>query len=209
MNKKFEADAGAIDAQTVKRRYAHRSADVRADVIVPFLQSFVGCVAVTAALILLQANPRIAAGVGILVFCVAWVILLIDHRRGLWMLEEFTGLDLDYDGVVGEPEPEVVRVEIVRDEQGARGMSFLDLPIKPSELRQIAELVINQGVAFSRDGLSGVLSQPRYNRLAQTMEDRGLLVKMSNNRRVLTKDGRATMKAVLNPPARTDASRVA
>jgi len=86
-----------------EQRSPSRSAEVRADVVVPLLQSAVtGLAGVVAGLAFWGVRGGLALGLA--VFCVTWLSLLMDHRRLLWRIERVSHLDLDRDGVRGEPE---------------------------------------------------------------------------------------------------------
>lgn len=139
----------------------------------------------------------IAASAGLLALLAVWIFLLADHRRALWVVEKVTGFDFDGDGYTGEPTK--VQVEFTRKGAGEKGMDFVDLPVSFDELHQIAQLTLVHGVTFSRNGLSPVLSQPRYNELAKIMEQRGLLIMLPNNRRVLTEKGAIALEKILYP----------
>ena len=56
-------------------------------------------------------------GLALAIGTVAWVLLLVDTRRLLRVVEKLTGLDLDGDGVAGDPEKRVLEVH-VNDGQG-------------------------------------------------------------------------------------------
>jgi hypothetical protein len=202
--KDFKTDASLFDGQKITRKYAQRAADVRSDVVTPFAQSAIGAIVALAIFYLLEASPRVCGIIALSVFALTWMFLLIGHHRALFLIEEVTGIDFDQDGHIGDPDARV-RVEVAQRSGDGQGMDFIDLPITPDELTSIAELILVHSVSFSRDGMSGVLS----NELAAVMEQRGLIVKMSNNRRVLTDVGYQTLYRHLygdNPPTETEAT---
>lgn len=196
MKKNYKGDA-SLSNQTIERKYANRTADLGADVVVPLAQAGI-CAAIIAALVFLvgrRVDATLYFGLGALL--AVWLILLLDHRRALWIVERVAGVDLNQDGWTGEPE--TVRVEVVQRRGDNKGVSYIDLPVSASELRAIAQLILVRGVSFSRNSFAGILSQPRYNELAQVMEEKNLIVQLPGNRRVLTENGAAMLEQILYP----------
>lgn len=96
-----------------------RAASFQSDVLVPMCQAGVtggllGAVVTAAALILapgLDAHPvALWAGATLAIVTVAWLALLVDHRRLLWAVERLINADLDQDGATGEPAERLVIV---------------------------------------------------------------------------------------------------
>jgi len=94
-----------------------RAAEVGSDVAVPLLQSAItgGLLAIPATLLAkalvpeapgLQLYAILASGF----MCIAWMVLLGEHRKLLWLIEGVTGHDLDGDKSVGQPQERVIIV---------------------------------------------------------------------------------------------------
>ena len=200
--------AASVDLSTGgswERRQPARRAEFGGDVLVPLTQGLITGVAAGAVGGLLSGSWTGAVVAGVCVFGVTWVTLLLDHRRALWTVERVTGRDLDHDGVVGEPEqrghncdhsPPTVRVELAEDHDGGHRLRWFELPIDDHKLSKVAHAVLQEGAAFSRRGLAGVLSQHEYERLSSAMLDGGLLVDVGGNKRVLSGSGRALLRRV-------------
>jgi hypothetical protein len=124
----WETERETVQRETRTQR--QRRADWSTDVVVPFGQSVLiaGAVVVGALVLVLAVTiwqgwrfwiPFAAAGaVGGVAFAVAAVLLVLDHRWLIWAAERLLSVDLDADGVKGEPEPEPepVRVELVSED---------------------------------------------------------------------------------------------
>ena len=190
-----------------------RLAELRSDVAVPVLQAAaiagalglaVGIVAALwvgpgrdlAGLELWAWSGRLAATASAIALLVAIVAFVLQHRKVILSIEEWTGRDLDGDGYIGPPEPAVVRVELNNKQQGQTVIA--NLPISPERLHALAVAVLRNGRPFSRPGLRGVLTQTEYNRLAPLMVRRGLARDLPGKRRELTPAGRAVLRRVLS-----------
>jgi len=94
-----------------------RAAEVGSDVAVPLLQSAItgGLLAIPATLL---AKALVPDADGLKLFailasgftCIAWMVLLGEHRKLLWLIEGVTGQDLDGDKSVGQPDERVIIV---------------------------------------------------------------------------------------------------
>jgi len=163
-----------------------RDASVAADVAVPALQAL-GC-GIAAAMLATGAAiwqvwpwwlPLATLGT---VAPVVWAILLVDHRRALWRIEEIFGADLDGDSQAGPPEPEPpTRLDVsIEDPDGQpRHGLFVDLP---------AGMTADQFIEFARQVADGdslaqgrwtgggnLLSRAQFDSLMQRLERAGLV----------------------------------
>jgi len=190
-----------------------RLAEVRSDVTVPFLQAAgisgsLGLAVGVLALLwvgpgrglaggeLLAWSAKLAATATVIALLVTVVAFTLQHRRViLSIVEEQLGRDLDGDGVIGQPEPPMVRAEV--HDRDKKQTTIADLPTSKSELRRVAIAVLRNGRAFSRPALAGVISQRTYNRLAKAMVRRGLARDLPGKRRELTPAGRAILRHIL------------
>jgi len=91
--------------------------------MVPLLQSIVTAVVLGLAFTMLAWGagwlpfwPTFGIA-GAVVLAAAWIIQLIENRRTLWLIERWSGMDLDHDGKVGQPE---IRPFPVNPRQGQR-----------------------------------------------------------------------------------------
>lgn len=185
-----------------------RLAELRSDVIVPTLQAAVIALALGLAvgvLALLWIGPgrglgggalwawsgRLAATATVIALLVAIVAFVLQHRRVILSIEEWTGRDGDGDGTMGQPEPpKLTRIELVEDPQHRR---YLSLPVEDAKLHQVARLCLWHGKAFSRRELANALSQGEYAKLADAMLAGGLLRETPTGRE-LTASGRAVLR---------------
>ena len=105
------------------------------------------------------------------------------------------GHDLGHDlGAEDVGDPQVVRVELLGPSKSQ--IRYVDLPLSSPKLRNLA-IAIHNGKPFSRPGLTGILSQSEYNRVAKEMVRRGLARDLPGKRRELTAAGRAVLKKLL------------
>jgi hypothetical protein len=108
-------------------------------------------------------------GLALGITTLAWVILLLDHRRLLWAVERLTGVDIDQDGSTGKPGAHLVWVNRQKANQRAE------------EARREAEWLIFLGF-ISRLGVKGTalatwekeLGRDRYNEFRDALVDYGL-----------------------------------
>ena len=179
-----------------ERKAPARVGDLRSDLFLPLGQAIVTALVGTIVGGIL-GGWRLGIVVGGVMLATTWLLLLWDHRRAMWVVEYVTGHDLDRDGTVGEPDPQRVRVELVENHRAGRRIRFLDLPITEAGLRDVAQAVVQDGAAFSRRGLSDVLSQNQYEQLARAMLAAGMLVDVGGNKRILSGSGRALLRRML------------
>lgn len=188
----------AIEAgSSYERREPIRIGDLRSDFILPLAQA-VGCsiaAGILAAILWGSAGAALrSAGV---VFSLAWFLLLIDNRSGLWIVERITGRDLDRDGSIGRP-ARPVRVEVV-DREG-RSMRWPAMPLGEEKLRDLARAIVVTRSPYSRRALCRdrqVLTQNEYENLSRALLEAGLLRDLPGNNRELTPAGRAMMRQLL------------
>jgi hypothetical protein len=148
----------------------------------------------------------IGAGGGAATMGLTWLLLLRDHRAALWKIERIIGRDLTGDGVVGEPEPErqqePIRVEVTEIGRHARlrTMRFATLPesVTDEDMVAVAQTLVIEQCAFSRRGLSDVLTDDAYSDLVAAML-KGKLLKFRNGKNdrsgyALTPSGWALMQ---------------
>ena len=119
-----------------ERRSPARPGELRGDLVLPIGQSLVTG---------LVGTPRTGLIIGVVVFAVAWVLLLLHTRQGLWTVERITGQDSDDDGVVGEPnfvaqiaQSASVRVELAEQHEGGHRLRWVDLPVSNDKLSAVA-----------------------------------------------------------------------
>ncbi len=196
---------------TYEKRHPVRAAKREADVVVPFLQSLisggVGGVGVgTAAGLfgagwdsLLWAGVGAAFGTGL-----AWIILLGEHRKGLWNVERIVGKDASSkaDKQTQSAKREPIRVETLeRSKYGhTRGMEYVSLPanVSESDVARLAHAILTDGCKFSRRELADVLSSDKFSGVQKAMLQGGL-AQFANGRNkssgvVVTGSGRAFLR---------------
>lgn len=101
---------------------------------------------------------------------VAWYTLFILDRKTLMFIERFIGVDLNRDGSVGEPE--WIRGEVT--DKDRRQRIKVEFPFPKDRLRAVAVAILRDGAAFSRRGLSNVISETQFRTLQQEFLKRGL-----------------------------------
>lgn len=177
-----------------------RAPEVSGDVVVPLLQALItGVVAFLVGIGLCLALGwaiRIALGAGVAITALAWMWLLMDHRRLLRRIKRIVNVDLDRNGYVGEP-GERIRLEVSDPEE--RSISFLDLPLGEERLRSMARLAL-AGRLGVRD-MRSVMTDTEWARARDELLRAGL-VRWRNPREPklgleLTGAGRAVMKRIL------------
>ena len=88
-----------------ERRAPARIGNLRGDLVLPLGQASVTAL-VGAILGGILSGWRIGLVAGGVMFAGAWLLLLWDHRRALWVVERINGRDLDHDGAVGKAKPD-------------------------------------------------------------------------------------------------------
>jgi len=180
-----------------ERRQPSRTAELAGDVLVPAMQAIITGLVGAVVGGLVGGSPGAGLTSGAVVFGLAWLVLLLDHRNALWVIERVTGADLDGDQVVGKPEappPTTVRVELRERHNGGQRLRWIDLPVGDDKLAAVAE-AIQDGASFSRRGLSEVLTQGDYDKLSGAMLGAGLLHDVGN-KRILSGSGRAMLRQI-------------
>ena len=73
---------------------------------------------------------QVALGAAIMPFAIySFSAMTLLYRQFRWWIERFTGLDLDHDGVVGEPEREKVRLVVTNKSPMIDGVAQEDLEL--------------------------------------------------------------------------------
>lgn len=121
-------------------------------------------------------------GVGFTAAALAALASWLSYRaRWAFVMERILGVDLNQDGVIGQPEPEPpparaepVRIEIIQE--GGRAGDFIELPARPEQLRMLAD-GLQGGRAFSQSvwtGNSGIFTRSEFEALRAELLRRGL-----------------------------------
>jgi hypothetical protein len=159
-----------------ERREPARPAELAGDVAVPLAQAVItGVIGGLVGGLLSGWAPGLVAGS--LTFGASWLILLVDHRRGLWLVERLIGADIDQDGSVGEP-ARFVRVEVSEKTKGGEKVKYSDIPASDKQLRELALALFVKRQPFSRKALAGKgkpFSDPQFRKLQKVMRDADLL----------------------------------
>lgn len=154
----------------LSREIPLRPATLQGDVAVPVCQSvmtgFVIGVPAAMAAVALGWSWWVAPAVSAVVTCCTWLWLLGDSRGLLRMVETIVGRDSD----VGDPV--LVRIELSDSEN--KTMRFVDLPVSGDVLKSLAAAVLGGSRAFSRRGLSGVVSETDFAKLSGVFVSGGL-----------------------------------
>jgi hypothetical protein len=119
-----------------------------------------------------------AGGLGGVSFAASIVLLVLDHRRLLWAAERALDVDLDHDGVTGEPEQprRALQVELLEDHGSRQRLSFIDLPGSDAQLVELARGVLNgKGTSESEwTGSGNPFSRSEFGALRAALIKRGL-----------------------------------
>lgn len=99
------------------RKTPFRKPEMIPDVWVPLAQSLVtGLLASVVFAVITPAFPGwtwyTGPVIGLVVVALAWIFLLWAGRGMLWVIEEITGMDINGDGDVGQPQKRVVEVAV-------------------------------------------------------------------------------------------------
>jgi hypothetical protein len=191
-----------------ERRKANRQANPASDVIVPVAQAVItalvaGLTGGVLSAILDVWRPLPSAGVCFVGgLALAWLSLLQSHRALLWDVERIVGADSN--GHVGPIEvlPDVTRVEITERRRNQTQVRYVDVPLSDSELRRLAQALLERDLTFSRRSLSesNVVSTEQYAELTDAMLSGGLLRLRGDGKRAgvtLTGAGRAFLRQYL------------
>lgn len=143
---------------------------------------------------------RYASTFGVIAL-VATYLYLQRRWLSLTALEEMFDVDLNGDQVIGQPEPQVIKIQITEQkDNGHVQIHNIDLPASPQQLEAFAHGVLS-GAPLSEKFWTGSgrpFSSPQYRSLMTVMMARGLVeyVNEKDRRqgRQLTRAGRAVMK---------------
>ncbi len=176
---------------------------ITGDYLVPLLQAVTLGVLVGGGLLLTFGEPILARGAGTLA-TVGWYLRGIWSTGPgvLWRSETVFGRDINGDGHVGrppapEPRPSVDVTIRQQTKPNHWALRYASLPVGNDKLVKTADAVLNRGAAFSRRGLSEVLTQNEYEGLAGAMIQAGLLFELPGNKRELSAAGRSLLRRVL------------
>lgn len=186
-----------------------RPASVAADVAVPGLQALIsGLIAgalTLAGALAFDYRLEYAGAVALAVLAIAWALLLADHRRLLWAVENLTRRDLDGDGETGKPaaaEPARLVLEVKHTGTGEkRGLDFHHLGIDAYAFLLWARAALEgQTLAVGAwVGRSRPFSRGQYDALMGELERAGIIrlsdPKNPQSGRELTAPGRAALRA--------------
>lgn len=130
------------------RKTPYRKLDLVADVLVPLCWAGITGLILGvffAVLGLFLGWPGWAGPVaGLVITTAVWIVSMLSDR-GLWMIEEITGRDLDGDGITGQPARRVVQVEV----KEGKTTQLADLP-GDADLVRFCQ-VVAAGKSFSED----------------------------------------------------------
>ena len=182
-----------------------RAASVASDVAVPALQSLIsGVVAGAVTLALCVAfgwQMRIAGAVALAVLALAWVWLLVDHRRLLWAVENLTHADVNRDGAIGQLEPARLVLEVKHSGGERSGFDFLHLGIDQADFLTWARAVLGgQSLAVGQwVGRGRLFTRGQYDALMSELERAGIVraadARNPQSGRELSPAGRAALRA--------------
>jgi len=163
--------------QLVSKATPHRSLNVESDVVVPLLQSLItgGALAMIVVFVAwgifgLAAGPSFAFGLALGVVA-GWFWRMSVITETLWSIEEFAGVDLDGDDVIGRPR-ETIRLELPTPS----GQRIFDLDgLGSDDLDRFARLALS-GRLNERtiDALFGI-GQADWNEMRDSLVDRDVL----------------------------------
>ena len=182
-----------------------RAASVASDVAVPALQSLIsGVVAGAVTLALCVAfgwQMRIAGAVALAVLALAWVWLLVDHRRLLWAVENLTHADVNRDGAIGQLEPARLVLEVKHSGGERSGFDFLHLGIDQADFLTWARAVLDgRSLAVGQwVGRGRLFTRGQYDALMSELERAGIVraadARNPQSGRELSPAGRAALRA--------------
>lgn len=131
------------------RKTPFRKLEMTSDVWVPLAQSFISGVLATGVFgvvssVLGWVEWYVAPVTGIVVVGLSWLVLLWAGRAMLWVIEEITGMDIDHDGHVGQPEKRTIKIEV----KNGSSTQLADLPGAEEYLTRFCRYVA-AGESFS------------------------------------------------------------
>jgi hypothetical protein len=153
---------------------------------------------------------------GVIIFFVitsgVWIYSL-RHWFKLTKIERMTGIDLNRDGVVGDPVREVVRpvrVDVNEYENGKHVRTTRAHYENEARMIALADALINHNIPFSYDALCiqrKILKRSELKAIREEMEKRGMAYQVNpesvNSPWELTNPGRAALKELLLPHSPT------
>jgi hypothetical protein len=182
------------------------------DVITALLDASVSCLLVTIGsgftIIIVNSYTSydvewwVAPGAGLAVALLRYFDGLKLAKSLLQIIESLSNKDIDGDGHIGEPPPQVVRVELKReDSQGAR-WQFAELRVEPAKLLELAK-AIRLGESFAeRTATKAGLTQEEFKNLRDIFLDRGWAVWNHPTRKqqgvALTRGGDFIFRQIIN-----------
>ena len=110
-----------------------------------------------------------------------WLVMIVQWGKNtrayndlLWKVEEWTGLDINRDETVGNPEPQTVRIEMQEQSPQGQRWQFADLPVSRDKLRAMADNVVELGDSFSERTAKAVgMTQDEFRSLRDEFIVRG------------------------------------
>jgi hypothetical protein len=171
-----------------------------ADVAVPAAQAALTAGLGAAGTYAIWGRPNVAATGALIVGTVTWAVLMVDHRRLLRHVEEWTRLDIDRDGTIGQPSRDSIELSVQIHEQG-RGPRHLfeDVDVSEAAFRTWARSVVNgrslsvsswtgKGKPFSRGDYEALLDVLTEARVVEWVNP-----KATSQGRQLTRMGKAAL----------------
>lgn len=133
------------------RRTPFRKLEMGADVLVPLTQAVVsGVLSVIILAMMVPFVPGWGWGVpfvvGGFVIALVWVWAMFKDR-GLWIIEEITGMDIDKDGYTGKPQQRTVKIDV------SEGHGQSKLAALPGDERDLARFcrMVTGGDPFTEE----------------------------------------------------------
>lgn len=200
---KEQVDYYSLRLQNSERVRQHYQS-VMVGVWVPCLQALVSSAAVSGLIALLCIQFKwsfvLVPGSFFIVFITTWLFRLSDWRQLIWSLENSLQLDINQDGVQGEPEPEhsyTLKVPILSADR--RSGQFATFPASPRQMKYLGVQMMKPGASFSESYLCGdVISRKELSQIRAEMLARGLAVWRSPRDTargiILTSGGHSCMK---------------
>lgn len=189
-----------------------------ANVIVPLLQSLITGVFIAlpvglvVGLIDIKLDNMVIRGsigsgflwAGVTLFsvtCWQWITRSNEYNNLLWKIETITGMDVDGDEKVGQPEPPTIRVEV---KEGGN-WRFANLPGDNESLQKFASDILNGIRTFSEQGANeNGYGIDNFKKLRGVFLEKGWAVWNHPQRRQqgvsLTRSGQWVLKEIANTP---------
>lgn len=194
----------AVSNLTAPEQQITEFRDTPAELVVELVREWISATAVTSfhASICAVANMRFDWSVAALAFTSSWLVFRFKPWRAvLWWLEQRTQVDINFDGVIGEPEKAAEKPikPLLLSANGRQ--QVIEKPdnggLTITLWREVATAV-RAGAALSRAGLCGSskLSQNEANTAIGILRDAGLAVGKGNGQE-LTAAGVAWLNTLL------------